>query len=55
MDQFDAGKPCSVVSGKQQIEGGHYVPLVGLSRKYLLRGLGPHPADDYAVLREILR
>jgi hypothetical protein len=27
-DQFDAGKPWDVVSGAQ-IEGGHYVPLVG--------------------------
>jgi len=28
MDQFNAGRPWSVVHGKQQIEGGHYVPLV---------------------------
>jgi hypothetical protein len=30
MDQFNAGKPWSVVSGRQKIEGGHYVPLVAL-------------------------
>jgi hypothetical protein len=28
MDQFNAGKPWSVVAGSQ-VEGGHYVPVVG--------------------------
>lgn len=28
MDQFDAGRPWSVVSSPGSIEGGHYVPLV---------------------------
>lgn len=34
MDQFNAGKPWSVVSGSQ-IEGGHYVPVVGYNKTYL--------------------
>ncbi len=33
MDQFNAGKPWSVVQGAQ-IEGGHYIPLVA-HRTYL--------------------
>jgi len=28
MDQFNAGQPWSVVHGRQEILGGHYVPLV---------------------------
>lgn len=33
MDQFNAGKPWSVV--KSTIEGGHYVPVVGYNKTYL--------------------
>lgn len=33
MDQFNAGKPWSVV--KSTIEGGHYIPAVGYDSKYI--------------------
>lgn len=34
MKQFDAGKPWTVVS-RSPIEGGHYVPIVGRSPRYI--------------------
>ena len=34
MTQFNAGKPWSVVAGSQ-IEGGHYVPVVGRRSGYV--------------------
>ena len=34
MDQFDAGKPWQVVAGAQ-VEGGHYVPLIGYDERYV--------------------
>lgn len=34
MDQFNAGKPWSVKRGAQ-IDGGHYVPVVGYDSKYI--------------------
>jgi hypothetical protein len=34
MDQFNEGKPWTVVSGSQ-IEGGHYVPMLGYDSKYI--------------------
>jgi len=33
MDQFNAGKPWSVV--KSTVEGGHYIPAVGYDAKYI--------------------
>jgi hypothetical protein len=33
MDQFDQGQPWDVVDPNAQIEGGHYVPVVGRSSK----------------------
>lgn len=34
MDQFNAGKPWSVVAGSS-IEGGHYVPALGYDKNYV--------------------
>lgn len=34
MDQFNAGKPWTVVAGSD-IEGGHYVPAVGYDQSYI--------------------
>lgn len=34
MDQFNAGKPWTVVKGSQ-IDGGHYVPMLGYDSKYI--------------------
>lgn len=34
MDQFDSGKPWSVVHGGS-IDGGHYVPVIGYTQRYV--------------------
>ena len=54
MEQFNAGKPWKVVSGAQ-IEGGHYVPIVGYDSKFIyIITWGKVQAASYAFIKKYM-